>query len=62
MGPLSGLIRQNGDFRQTALSQNKQQTYQQLLVEIRGILKAKYSQKPQLSASHPIDTSIMFIC
>ncbi|KAL1697145.1 caspase domain-containing protein [Schizophyllum commune] len=46
----------------TALSQNKQQTYQQLLVEIRGILKAKYSQKPQLSASHPIDTSIMFIC
>jgi hypothetical protein len=46
----------------TALCQNKQQSYQQLLQSLRGILKAKYSQKPQLSSSHPMDTSIMFTC
>ncbi|GLB40399.1 putative metacaspase [Lyophyllum shimeji] len=45
-----------------ALSQNKQQSYQQLLVGIREILRAKYSQKPQLSASHPMDTNLLFIC
>ncbi|KAF8204693.1 peptidase C14, caspase domain-containing protein [Pholiota molesta] len=39
-----------------------QQSYQQLLVSIRDILKSKYSQKPQLSSSHPMDTNIMFIC
>ncbi|KAF8071909.1 peptidase C14, caspase domain-containing protein, partial [Lyophyllum atratum] len=46
----------------SVLSQNKQQSYQQLLINIRDILKAKYSQKPQLSSSHPMDTSILFIC
>ncbi|KAJ3753534.1 peptidase C14, caspase domain-containing protein [Lentinula raphanica] len=46
----------------TALSQNPQQSYQMLLTNIREILRAKYSQKPQLSASHPIDTNLMFIC
>ncbi|KAF9468049.1 caspase domain-containing protein [Collybia nuda] len=46
----------------STLSQSTQQSYQQLLVNIRVILKAKYSQKPQLSSSHPMDTSIMFIC
>ncbi|KAK7033158.1 caspase domain-containing protein [Favolaschia claudopus] len=46
----------------TALSQNPQQSYQQLLNALRDILKAKYSQKPQLSSSHPMDTNIMFIC
>ncbi|TFK75218.1 hypothetical protein BDN72DRAFT_892560 [Pluteus cervinus] len=45
----------------SALSQNHQQTYQQLLVNIREILRAKYSQKPQLSSSHPMDTNILFI-
>ncbi|KAG0149023.1 hypothetical protein CROQUDRAFT_654106 [Cronartium quercuum f. sp. fusiforme G11] len=45
----------------TALTQNPQQTYQQLLVSIRQILRDKYSQKPQLSASHPIDTNLMFV-
>ncbi|THH15699.1 hypothetical protein EW146_g4816 [Bondarzewia mesenterica] len=45
-----------------ALSENPQQSYQQLLNSIRGILRAKYSQKPQLSSSHPMDTSILFIC
>ncbi|KAF9478415.1 peptidase C14 [Pholiota conissans] len=46
----------------TALGANKQQSYQQLLVAIRDILRSKYSQKPQLSSSHPMDTNIMFIC
>ncbi|KAJ7066752.1 caspase domain-containing protein [Mycena amicta] len=46
----------------TALSANSQQSYQQLLVSLREILRSKYSQKPQLSSSHPMDTNIMFIC
>lgn len=46
----------------SVLSQNPQQSYQQILNSIRGILRNKYSQKPQLSASHPIDTSLLFIC
>ncbi|CAL1716173.1 unnamed protein product [Somion occarium] len=46
----------------TALRANPQQSYQQLLINLRGILKSKYSQKPQLSSSHPIDTSLLFIC
>ncbi|PPQ66735.1 hypothetical protein CVT26_009536 [Gymnopilus dilepis] len=45
-----------------ATGSNKQQSYQQLLVNIREILRAKYSQKPQLSSSHPIDTNLLFIC
>ncbi|MBW0502952.1 hypothetical protein O181_042667 [Austropuccinia psidii MF-1] len=44
-----------------ALSENPHQTYQQLLVSIRQILASKYSQKPQLSASHPIDTNLVFV-
>jgi hypothetical protein len=46
----------------SALGGNKQQSFQELLVSIRAILKAKYSQKPQLSSSHPMDTNLMFIC
>ncbi|GJE88675.1 caspase family protein [Phanerochaete sordida] len=46
----------------SALGQNSQQSYQQLLTTLRGILRNKYSQKPQLSASHPIDTSLLFMC
>ncbi|KAG7089544.1 Ca(2+)-dependent cysteine protease [Marasmius oreades] len=46
----------------TTLSTNPQQSYMELLNNIRDILRSKYSQKPQLSSSHPIDTSIMFIC
>jgi len=45
-----------------ALNQNSHQSYQQLLVSIREILRAKYDQKPQLSSSHPMDTRILFIC
>ncbi|KIY44408.1 peptidase C14 [Fistulina hepatica ATCC 64428] len=46
----------------TALDRNKQQSYQQLLINIREILRGKYSQKPQLSSSHPMDTNLLFIC
>ncbi|KAF9507138.1 hypothetical protein BS47DRAFT_341716 [Hydnum rufescens UP504] len=45
-----------------ALSKNPHQTYQQLLVNIRETLSRKYSQKPQLSSSHPMDTNVLFIC
>ncbi|PCH42528.1 peptidase C14 [Wolfiporia cocos MD-104 SS10] len=45
-----------------AVGQNKQQSYQQLLVNVREVLYGKYSQKPQLSSSHPIDTNLLFIC
>ncbi|KAK0223350.1 metacaspase [Armillaria fumosa] len=45
-----------------ALSQNPQQSYQQLLNNLRDILRRKYSQKPQLSSSHPMDTNLMFLC
>lgn len=44
-----------------ALNQNPQQSYVQLLNSIRDILKAKYSQKPQLSCCHPMDTNLLFI-
>lgn len=37
-----------------ALSKNPQQSYQQLLSSIRDELSGKYSQKPQLSCSHPL--------
>ena len=43
------------------LRQRPQQTYQELLNNIRDVLKAKYSQKPQLSSSHPMDTTVLFI-
>ncbi|KAF8172105.1 peptidase C14, caspase domain-containing protein, partial [Pholiota molesta] len=47
----------------TALNVNKHQSYRELLVAIRNILKSEgFIQKPQLSSSHPMDTSIMFIC
>ncbi|RCH94251.1 Ca(2+)-dependent cysteine protease [Rhizopus azygosporus] len=45
----------------TALRQNRQQTYLQLLNSIREILRSKYSQRPQLSSSHPIDVNLLFI-
>ncbi|KAF7967256.1 hypothetical protein HWV62_35049 [Athelia sp. TMB] len=45
----------------TALNKNPQQSYMQLLNTIRDELRSKYSQKPQLSCSHPMDTNILFI-
>ncbi|EPS95083.1 hypothetical protein FOMPIDRAFT_1033049 [Fomitopsis schrenkii] len=44
-----------------ALSENKSQSYQQLLLRLRGILKKNYSQKPQLSSSHRINTNHKFL-
>ncbi|KAG6820392.1 hypothetical protein H0H93_001162 [Arthromyces matolae] len=41
-------------LRNAHAGNNTQQSYQQLLVNIREILRAKYSQKPQLSSSHPM--------
>ncbi|KAL5612252.1 hypothetical protein BROUX41_000207 [Berkeleyomyces rouxiae] len=45
----------------TALTQNPKQSYVQLLNSIRELLQSKYSQLPQLSSSHPMDTSLLFI-
>ncbi|KAK1924591.1 peptidase C14, caspase domain-containing protein [Papiliotrema laurentii] len=44
-----------------ALTKYPQQSYQQLLVSIREEMRGKYTQKPQLSACHPIDTDLMFV-
>ena len=43
-----------------ALRQNKQMTYLELLNAVRDILRDKYDQRPQMSASHPIDVNLMF--
>ncbi|KAL2133272.1 hypothetical protein VTI74DRAFT_2615 [Chaetomium olivicolor] len=45
----------------SALKQNPQQSYVQLLNSIRDVLATKYTQKPQLSCSHPLDTNLLFI-
>jgi hypothetical protein len=47
-------------FREVLLRQ-PQQSYHELLVNIRELLSQKYQQKPVLSASHPIDTQLLFI-
>lgn len=45
-----------------SIKRNPRQSYQQLLVSIREILRnGGYGQKPQLSCSHPMDTNLMFI-
>ncbi|KAI1335945.1 caspase domain-containing protein [Xylariaceae sp. FL0016] len=45
----------------TAIKQDPQQSYVELLNSIRDVLEAKYSQKPQLSCSHPLDTNLLFV-
>ncbi|KAJ4286643.1 Ca(2+)-dependent cysteine protease [Collariella sp. IMI 366227] len=45
----------------SALKQNPQQSYVQLLNSIRDVLETKYTQKPQLSCSHPLDTELLFV-
>ncbi|KFA60591.1 hypothetical protein S40285_08909 [Stachybotrys chlorohalonatus IBT 40285] len=45
----------------TALKKNPQQSYVQLLNSIRDELATKYSQKPQLSCSHPLNTNLLFV-
>ncbi|KAI8640055.1 caspase domain-containing protein [Parasitella parasitica] len=46
----------------TTLRENPDQSYQALLNSVRQILRDKYSQRPQLSASHPIDVNLQFVC
>ncbi|CUM62851.1 uncharacterized protein PRCAT00000409001 [Priceomyces carsonii] len=43
------------------LSEMPNQSYLSLLNNMRTLLKAKYSQKPQLSSSHPQDMNLAFI-
>ncbi|OBZ91369.1 Metacaspase-1B [Choanephora cucurbitarum] len=45
----------------TVMRQNGQLSYLQLLNGVRDILRSKYSQRPQLSSSHPIDVNLLFI-
>ncbi|KAJ5736918.1 uncharacterized protein N7483_002043 [Penicillium malachiteum] len=44
-----------------ALRKNPQQSYVQLLNSIRDELSEKYTQKPQLSCSHPLDTNLLYV-
>ncbi|GAV50236.1 hypothetical protein ZYGR_0U00920 [Zygosaccharomyces rouxii] len=43
------------------LSMQPQQSYLSLLNNMRAELSSKYSQKPQLSSSHPLDVNLQFI-
>jgi len=45
----------------SSLLQNPNQSYSQLLKSVREILRKRYSQKSQLSSSHPIDINLRFI-
>nr|A1CQZ0.2 RecName: Full=Metacaspase-1A; Flags: Precursor [Aspergillus clavatus NRRL 1] len=45
----------------SALRKNPQQSYVQLLNSIRDELATKYTQKPQLSCSHPLDTNLLYV-
>ena len=47
----------------SAIKQNPNQSYVELLNSIREILEAKYSQKPQLSCSHPLGMlNYVYVC
>ncbi|KAA8644742.1 hypothetical protein EYZ11_002187 [Aspergillus tanneri] len=45
----------------SALRKNPQQSYVQLLNSIRDELATKYTQKPQLSCSHPLDVNLLYV-
>ncbi|GKT82954.1 caspase domain-containing protein [Colletotrichum tofieldiae] len=45
----------------TALKNRPQQSYVELLNSIRDVLEEKYTQLPQLSSSHPIDTDLLYV-
>ncbi|GAB7357295.1 hypothetical protein MBLNU459_g8262t1 [Dothideomycetes sp. NU459] len=45
----------------SALKKNPQQSYVQLLNSIREELEGRYSQKPQLSCSHPLNTNLLYV-
>lgn len=44
----------------SAMKANPQQSYVGLLNSIRDVLATKYTQKPQLSCSHPLGTWDLF--
>ncbi|SCZ92236.1 BZ3500_MvSof-1268-A1-R1_Chr5-2g07727 [Microbotryum saponariae] len=44
-----------------SLTKYPQQSYVQLLNTMRDSLRGKYDQKPQLSCSHELDTSLLFV-
>ncbi|KAF1950239.1 hypothetical protein CC80DRAFT_456012 [Byssothecium circinans] len=44
-----------------SLKKNPNQSYVQLLNSIRDELQGKYSQKPQLSCSHPLNTDLLYV-
>ncbi|KAI8146202.1 peptidase C14, caspase domain-containing protein, partial [Fennellomyces sp. T-0311] len=46
----------------TTLRENPNQSYQELLNSVRDILRDKYSQRPQMNCSHPIDVNMKFVC
>lgn len=46
----------------TALKKNPQQSYVQLLNSIRDELATRYTQKPQLSCSHPLSMVSQATC
>lgn len=45
----------------SVMNQYQQLTYKQLLNAVRDVLAQKYSQKPQMSSSHPIDMDLLFV-
>lgn len=45
----------------TALKKNPQQSYVQLLNSIRDELQTRYTQKPQLSCSHPLSETYLIV-
>ncbi|GLB36836.1 putative caspase domain containing protein [Lyophyllum shimeji] len=45
----------------TSLTRNPKQTYQELLRSLRLILHPRFSQRPQLGSSHPINTELQFV-
>lgn len=45
----------------TSLKKNPQQSYVQLLNSIREELEGRYSQKPQLSCSHPLNVNLLYV-
>jgi len=45
----------------TALKKQPQQSYVGLLNSIRRELESKYTQKPQLSCSHPLNTNLLYV-
>ena len=45
----------------SVMNQWPQLSYLQLLNATRDMLAAKYSQKPQMSASHPMDMNLLFV-